>query len=68
MTMPHMTGDQLARELMKIRPDIPIILCTGNSRLISDEKIKEIEIKTVVIKPVLKRTMAETVREVLDDE
>jgi PAS domain S-box-containing protein len=68
MTMPHMTGDQLARELMKIRPDIPVILCTGNSRLISEEKIKEIGIKAVVIKPVLKRTMAETVREVLDEE
>jgi PAS domain S-box-containing protein len=68
MTMPHMTGDKLARELMKIRPHIPVILCTGNSRLISDEKIKEIGIKAVVIKPVLKRTLAEMVREVLDDE
>jgi two-component system, cell cycle sensor histidine kinase and response regulator CckA len=68
MTMPHMTGDQLARALKKIRPHIPVMLCTGNSRLISDEKIKEIGIKAVVIKPVLKRTMAETVREVLDDE
>jgi len=68
MTMPHMTGDKLARELMKIRPDIPIILCTGRSRPISVEKIKEIGIKTVVMKPILKRTMAETVRQVLDDE
>jgi CheY-like chemotaxis protein len=37
MTMPNLTGDKLAIELMKIRPDIPVILCTGCSKKISDE-------------------------------
>ena len=66
MTMPHMTGDKLALELMKIRPDIPIILCTGHSKLISKEKARRLGIRAFVIKPLLKRVMAETVRNVLD--
>jgi len=66
MTMPHMTGDKLARELMKIRPDIPVILCTGHSRLVSEEKAKEIGIKAFVMKPLVMRNLAETVRKVLD--
>jgi len=66
MTMPHMTGDKLAQEFMKIRPDIPIILCTGHSRLVSEKKAKEIGIKAFVMKPILRRTIAETVRSVLD--
>jgi len=66
MTMPHMTGDKLAQELIKIRPDIPIILCTGHSRLVSEKKAKEIGIKAFVMKPILRRTIAETVRKALD--
>ena len=67
MTMPKMTGDKLARELMEIRPDIPIILCTGHSKLISEKKAKEMGIRAFVGKPITKRAMAETVRKVLDD-
>ena len=66
MTMPNMTGDILTRELLKIRPDIPVILCTGFSSKISKEKAKEIGIRAFVMKPILRRTIAETVREVLD--
>jgi len=66
MTMPHMTGDKLAQELMKIRPQIPIILCTGHSRLVSEEKAKEIGIKAFVMKPLVMRNLAETVRKILD--
>jgi len=66
MTMPKMTGDKLARELMKIRPDIPIILCTGHSKLISEKKAKEMGIRAFIGKPITKRAMAETVRKVLD--
>ncbi|MDL1957888.1 MAG: PAS domain S-box protein, partial [Deltaproteobacteria bacterium] len=40
MTMPNMMGDKLARELMKIRPDIPIIICTGYSERITEKKAK----------------------------
>ena len=66
MTMPKMTGDQLARELMKVRPDIPIILCTGFSMKISEKKAKEIGIKAFVMKPLVRRDMANIVRKVLD--
>jgi PAS domain S-box-containing protein len=66
MTMPHMTGDKLAKELMKIRHDIPVILCTGHSRHASKEKAKELGIRTFFMKPILMRALAETVREALD--
>ena len=67
MTMPNMTGDKLAMELMKIRPDIPIILCTGYSKKISDDSASEIGIKAFTYKPVVKADLAKTVRKVLDE-
>ncbi len=66
MTMPKMTGDQLAKELMKVRPNIPIILYTGFSPKISEEKAKEIGIKAFAMKPLVRRDMADIVRKVLD--
>jgi two-component system cell cycle sensor histidine kinase/response regulator CckA len=67
MTMPNMTGDKLAVELMKVRPDIPVILCTGYSKKISDEKASEIGIKAFAYKPMVKADLAKTVRKVLDE-
>jgi PAS domain S-box-containing protein len=67
MTMPNMTGDELAARLMKIRADIPVILCTGYSERISKEKAHEIGIKEFVLKPIVMRDMALTVRKVLDE-
>lgn len=66
MTMPDMTGDVLAVELMKIRPDIPIILCTGYSKKISDQAATEIGIKAFAYKPIVKADLAKSVRKVLD--
>jgi len=66
MTMPDMTGDKLAQELMKIRPDIPVILCTGHSKLTSEEKAKGLGIRAFVMKPISTRAMAEAVRKALD--
>lgn len=66
MTMPNITGDRLAIELMKIRPDIPVILCTGYSRKISEENAAKIGIKAFVMKPFVKIELAKTVRKVLD--
>ena len=68
MTMPDMTGDKLAQELMKIRPNIPIILCTGHSRLVSEAKAREIGIRAFIMKPLVMRNLAETVRKVLDEK
>lgn len=67
MTMPNMTGDKLAMELIRIRPDIPVILCTGYSKKISDETISEIGIKAFAYKPIVKADLAKTVRKVLDE-
>ena len=67
MTMPNLTGDKLAVELMKIRPEIPVILCTGYSKKISDETASEIGIKAFAYKPVVKADLAKSVRKVLDE-
>ena len=64
--MPKMTGDELARELAAIRPDIPIILCTGYSRKLAENSLTEIGVKAVANKPIVKAELAELVRKVLD--
>ena len=66
MTMPKMNGDQLAVELRGIRADIPIILCTGYSKQISDESIDRIGINRLLFKPITKSDLARAVRHVLD--
>jgi CheY-like chemotaxis protein len=66
MTMPHMTGDKLAEELMKIRRDIPVILCTGFSSRIDEQKALGIGIRAFISKPFIKREIAESIRKVLD--
>jgi DNA-binding NtrC family response regulator len=68
MTMPNMTGDKLGKNLMKIRPDIPIILCTGFSERISEDKAKAIGIKEYIMKPLAMGDLAKTIRKVLDNE
>jgi signal transduction histidine kinase/ActR/RegA family two-component response regulator len=66
MTMPNITGDKLSIELMKIRPDIPIILCSGFSKNISDELASKIGIRAFVYKPIVKEELAKMIRQVLD--
>ncbi len=66
MTMPNMTGDKLARELMGIRPDIPVILCTGFSERITKEKAKLLGIREFVMKPLVMKDLAKSMRRVLD--
>jgi PAS domain S-box-containing protein len=68
MTMPNMTGDELAGKLMEIRPDIPVILCTGYSARISEEKAKEQKIRAFALKPLVKTDLAKIVRRVLDGD
>lgn len=68
MTMPNMTGDRLASEMMRIRPDIPVILCTGYSKKFADEDAIENGIKALQMKPLIKKELAKTVRKVLDDK
>jgi CheY-like chemotaxis protein len=66
MTMPNMTGDKLAVEIMKIRPDIPTILCTGFSSVISEEKARALGIRAFITKPILRHELAVKIREALD--
>jgi len=67
MTMPNMTGDQLAAELMSIKPDIPIIICTGFSDKINKDKAEAFGIKGFLMKPVLRSELSQIVRKILDD-
>jgi len=67
-TMPNMTGTELAQKLMGIRSDIPIILFTGFSEVITEEKAKSIGIREYVMKPIVKIEIARTIRRVLDQE
>ena len=68
MTMPNMTGVQLSQKLLEIRPDIPIIICTGFSAKIDNAKAKEFGIRGFVMKPVVMSELAKKIREVLDQE
>ena len=66
MTMPEMTGAVLAKEMLNIRPEQPIILCTGFSESMDEATTLSLGIKKFLLKPILKRQLAEIVREVLD--
>lgn len=66
MTMPQMTGEALARELLRIRSDIPVILLTGHHKKISQDLIQEVGIKAFAHKPLMLAQLARIVRDVLD--
>jgi PAS domain S-box-containing protein len=66
MTMPNLTGKELTIQVKAIRPDIPVILCTGFSEQIGERRAKEIDISAFVLKPLAMSQIAHTVREVLD--
>jgi PAS domain S-box-containing protein len=68
MTMPRMTGDQLLKEILKIRSDIPTMLCTGFSEKIDEERAKKIGIRQYVEKPINRSDLAKFVRKVLDEK
>ncbi|MDR4460469.1 MAG: response regulator [Nitrospirales bacterium] len=65
-TMPGMTGEALSRELLRIRPDLPIILCTGFSHVISAERAKALGIQGYLMKPLAIRDLVPIIRHVLD--
>jgi CheY-like chemotaxis protein len=65
-TMPHMTGETLARELVRIRKDIPIILCTGFGKAILEERARAVGIREFITKPFAIRQLAQSIRMVLD--
>jgi PAS domain S-box-containing protein len=66
-TMPTMTGSELSRELMQIKRDIPIILCTGFSEAVDEDKATAQGIRGFVMKPFTTKEMAESIRRVFDE-
>ncbi len=66
MTMPNLTGERLAREIMAIRPLIPVILCTGYSDQISEEKAASLGIQGFAMKPLVMAELNALIRRVLD--
>ncbi|MFH2091215.1 MAG: cache domain-containing protein [Pseudomonadota bacterium] len=67
MAMPKMPGDRLAAELIKIRPDIPILICTGFSESMSEEKIKSLGVKGLLLKPIVIKNLTQKIRQLLDE-
>ncbi len=67
MAMPELAGDELARAIKAIRPDIPIILCTGFSYKTENQRLSTLPIDELLMKPVENKTLAKTVRRVLND-
>ena len=67
MTMPYLSGGELAKQVIKMRPDQSIILCTGYSSYMNAEKAADLGIKTFLSKPVSKRDLAIAIRKTLDE-
>ena len=63
--MPTLTGEALVRELRQIRPNIPIILCTGFSHPVTAEQLRALGIDAFLLKPVMTHDWARVIRQVL---
>ena len=67
MTMPEMPGDRLSQKLLEIRPDIPIIICTGFSERVNEEQAKAMGIREFIMKPAQRGKLARLIRKVMED-
>jgi len=65
-TMPQMSGLELSKSILSIRPDIPIILCTGFSEFVTKEEVRAMGIREFVMKPVIRSDIAKAIRQALD--
>jgi DNA-binding NtrC family response regulator len=68
MTMPRMTGDKLVREILTIRPRIPVIICTGYSERMSETAAMALGACKYIKKPIENRNLAAVLREVLEEK
>jgi PAS domain S-box-containing protein len=66
MTMPVLTGEELAKAVKDIRPDFPVILCTGFSKKVSGSRLSEMDVDEICMKPVLQSKLAASIRKLLD--
>jgi PAS domain S-box-containing protein len=64
--MPNLTGLNMAKEILTIRPDVPVIIMSGFSEKISEEKIYDMGIKGYIVKPIIKKDIAQLIRRVLE--
>ena len=67
MTMPHMTGLEMAGKIFMVRPNLPVIMCTGFSELITKEKAHALGIRALLTKPILRADLAISVRKAIDN-
>ena len=65
--MPHLTGDRLARECLAVRPDLPIILMTGYTDLVTDQSLQDLGVRALMMKPLVGKTFLTKVRRLLDE-
>ena len=65
-TMPTMSGDVLARECRRLRPDLPIILCTGSDQTLTEDAARAQGVTEFLLKPLMLHDLARTIRKVLD--
>ena len=66
-TMPDITGIALAREMIRIRPDVPVMLCTGYGEMVSPEKAKKAGMREFLTKPLVKAELAQAIRRALEE-
>ncbi|MGD0663298.1 MAG: response regulator [Syntrophorhabdales bacterium] len=66
-TMPEMTGVELAREILAIKADMPIIMCTGYGHLVDADKARAAGVRAFAMKPLTQREIARTIRQVLEE-
>jgi PAS domain S-box-containing protein len=66
LTMPKMNGFDLARFMLEIRPDIPIIMCTGFSEAANKEKVVQVGIREYILKPIVLEELSRAIRSLLD--
>ena len=67
LTMPNMTGDILVKKILQIKPNLPIIMCTGFSESIDQKRVVELGIRSLLEKPIQVSDMANTIRKFLDE-
>ncbi|MDH5525389.1 MAG: response regulator [Desulfobulbaceae bacterium] len=65
MTMPEMTGAELTTKLLAIRPELPVIMCTGFSEMINEQRAKELGVREFIMKPVTRSDIAKIIKKVL---
>jgi CheY-like chemotaxis protein len=68
MSMPRLSGLEFAAEIIALRPEIPVVICTGFSSRLNEEEARQLGVRAFLLKPILRNQLAQTIRSVLDKE